>query len=201
MILASSPNSLPHKLAQRLSKTGARIRTEWDTRPAAVLVPLIHRDSEWHLLFTRRTDIVNDHRGQVSFPGGVIEPGDKSPEAAALREAQEEIGLPPDRVDIIGRLDPLLTVTQFFITPVVGVIDGPVDLKINDQEVAAIFDIPVDWLLDDANVEIKPRESPYSDRPIPVIYFKPYRGEVVWGATARMTSQLLELIHETGALA
>lgn len=189
------------RLSNRLNSTVENLQTEWDARPAAVLVPLFFRSSEWHLLFTRRTESVNSHRGQVSFPGGLIEPSDASPEAAAVREAAEEIGLAAEQVKLIGRLDPLLTVSQFIITPVVGVVSGPLDLQINHHEVAAVFDVPLAWLMDEANLETRSRTPPFSKRPIQVFYFKPYHGEVVWGATARMTVQLLEGIRESGALA
>ncbi|MDX1601195.1 MAG: CoA pyrophosphatase, partial [Anaerolineales bacterium] len=100
---------LPTSLSQRLERYEPETRAEWEAIPAAVLVPFYWEDEEWHLLFTRRTQTVNSHQGQVSFPGGAIEQDDGgSPETAALREAEEEVGLPKDQAVVLGQLDPLL---------------------------------------------------------------------------------------------
>jgi 8-oxo-dGTP pyrophosphatase MutT (NUDIX family) len=183
------------KNLQRLL-TNRRVSTkaEWDATPAAVLVPLYYADSDWHLLFTRRTDAVESHRGQVSFPGGMIEDQDDSPEEAALREMEEEIGVRPEDVEIIGRLDTLLTVTQFRITPVVGQIPWPYDFHINPTEVAKIFGVPLPWLSDARNLEINERMPLAPGPKIAVYFYRPFAEEVIWGATARMTMNLLEIL-------
>ena len=188
-------DDLPARLQAWLSEHQPRVRAEWDAQPAAVLVPLYAEDGAWHVLFTLRTETVDVHRGQVSFPGGRIESPEETPEQAALREAQEEIGIRPRDVRLLGRLDPLLTVTQFRVEPVVGTIAWPYPLHLNRSEVALTFGVPLAWLLDPGNLEIHDRELPGIGRPVPVYFFRPYHGQVIWGATARITLSLLEMLR------
>jgi 8-oxo-dGTP pyrophosphatase MutT (NUDIX family) len=164
-------------------------------RPAAVLVPLIWVDEEWQLVFTRRTETVQSHKGQVSFPGGAADPQDDSPEATALREAFEEIGLLPEDVTLLGRLPYLATVTNYIITPVVGRIRWPFDFQPAVDEVSRVFTMPLGWLADPAHREVRPlpRVGYYED----VIYYQPYDGELLWGATARITVEFLRIINLT----
>ncbi len=186
---------LPQRLAAALGRRSAPpVPAGRGALPAAVLVPLYVAEGAWRILFTRRTEAVDVHPGQVSFPGGRIEPEDGGPEQAALREAQEEIGLRPQDVQLLGRLDPLLTVTRFVVTPVVGVMPWPYSLRLNPLEVAAAFGVPVDWLADPANVELRARPPGLPGDRQSVVYFKPYAGQVIWGATARMTMDLLSLL-------
>jgi 8-oxo-dGTP pyrophosphatase MutT (NUDIX family) len=157
---------------------------------AAVLVPLIHADSEWHLLYTRRADRVESHKGQVSFPGGACDPGETTPEQTALREAHEEIGLDPRDVVTIGRLGRMVTISNFRVSPVVGVLPWPYAFKVAGNEVARIFTIPLAWLGDRRNFwEFFGRDSERS-----LIAYHPYDGEILWGATARMTVTFLKTI-------
>lgn len=162
-------------------------------RPAAVLVPLFWEEDHWNLLFTRRTDTVQSHKGQVSFPGGASDPGDGSPEATALRETFEEIGLQPHDVTVIGRLGSHPTITSYLITPVVGCIHGPKAYLLSRHEVSRVFSIPLCWLADPNNWEERPRTTPvgFSEN---IIYYKPYDGEILWGATARITHDLLRTL-------
>lgn len=157
---------------------------------AAVLVPLLWHDDEWHLLYTRRTDVVESHKGQVSFPGGACDEGEKTPEETALREAEEEIGLQPKDVRVLGRLANLITITYFRVTPVVGVVPWPAVFRVGIDEVARIFTMPLGWLADPSNRW--QFEIPGTRRAI--IAFHPYDGELLWGATARMTVDFLNVL-------
>jgi len=159
---------------------------------AAVLIPLTFFDDEWHLLFTRRTDTLNDHSGQVSFPGGQCDPEDDTPEDTALREAEEEIGLNPIDVRILGRANEMITVTNYEITPVVGVFPWPYSFLVSTVEVGRVFTMPLNWLADSKNYW--QFTHPRSEHP--VIAYHTYDGELLWGATARMTVNLINTILE-----
>lgn len=158
---------------------------------AAVLVPLVWQDDEWHLLFTRRTDRVESHKGQVSFPGGACDEGETIPEQTALREAEEEIGLDPHNVRVLGKLANLITISHFRVTPVVGVIiKWPTVFRVGEHEVARVFTMPVAWLANESNrwqFDIPGRKRS-------VIAYHPYDGELLWGATARMTVDFLKVL-------
>jgi 8-oxo-dGTP pyrophosphatase MutT (NUDIX family) len=159
-------------------------------RCAAVLVPLTIYKDEWHLLFTRRTDRVESHKGQVSFPGGACDEGETTPEQTALREADEEIGVNPADVKVLGRLSSLVTISYFRVTPVVGVIPFPYTFKVSGYEVARVFTIPLLWLADKNHYwEFFRRDFDRS-----LIAYHPYDGELLWGATAIMTLNFLKVI-------
>ncbi len=160
-------------------------------RCAAVLVPLTLYNDEWQVLFTRRTDRVESHKGQVSFPGGACDEGETTPEQTALREADEEIGVNPADVKTLGRLSTLITISHFRVTPVVGVIPWPYAFKVSGFEVDRIFTIPLLWLANPNNHwEFFQRDSDRS-----LIAYHPYDGELLWGATARMTVNFLKVIE------
>jgi 8-oxo-dGTP pyrophosphatase MutT (NUDIX family) len=158
---------------------------------AAVLVPLIWQDDEWHLLFTRRTEQVESHKGQVSFPGGACDEGETTPEETALREANEEIGIDRRDVRLLGRLVNMITVTSFRVTPVVGVLKWPIVLRIGQNEVERVFTIPLNWLADKRNRW----EFTMLGHNRSLIAYHPYDGELLWGATARMTVDLLKVLE------
>ncbi len=162
-------------------------------KQAAVLVPLIFNQNKWSILFTRRSDSVNDHKGQVSFPGGAIEPSDESPINAALREAEEEIGLKSEDVQVLGVLPPHESVTGYTIFPVIAKIKWPILLKINPVEVSRVFTIPLDWLIQRENFVIRDWLSPYGLRQ-GVVFYRPYDGEQLWGISARILLDFLEKI-------
>lgn len=166
-------------------------------RPASVLMPLLWNERQWELLFIRRTNIDGDiHSGQVAFPGGGAEPGDKDPVDTALREAQEEIGLHPVDVRIIASLGAFRTISNYLVTPIIGFIPWPYRLNPLPAEVSRVFSIPLSWLLDPNNHHLEQRVLPAPHQPVQVIYFMPYLGEVLWGASARFTCDFLNLLSK-----
>jgi 8-oxo-dGTP pyrophosphatase MutT (NUDIX family) len=169
------------------------IPVDMTVRPAAVLLPLLRQDGQWHLLFTRRTESVQSHKGQVSFPGGGAEPQDASPVETALRESFEEIGLAGEDVQVLGRLPDMVTNSSFLISPVVGVIRWPVLLRLSPDEVGRIFTIPLRWLAEKSNREERPRINRLG-LPENVVYFQTYDGELLWGITARITVNFLKIL-------
>jgi 8-oxo-dGTP pyrophosphatase MutT (NUDIX family) len=162
-------------------------------RPAAVLVPIVDRPEGLTVLLTQRTDHLADHAGQISFPGGRIEPEDATPEDAALREAREEIGLDARHVHVIGRLDLYRTTTGFEVVPVVGLIHPAMTLRPDPREVADVFEVPLDFLIDPANRERRSREWRGATRSF---YVMPYLGRHIWGATAGMLVDLAERLSD-----
>jgi 8-oxo-dGTP pyrophosphatase MutT (NUDIX family) len=160
--------------------------------PAAVLVPIIAHPDQLTLLLTRRTAHLHDHAGQISFPGGRMDPGDNSPVDGALREAEEEVGLPRPLVDVIGRLDTYQTRTGFEIVPVVGIITPPFDLKPDPFEVAEAFEVPLDFVVNPANHRRDSRIFQGHERHFWAMPFGTY---YIWGATAGMLVNLSEVLR------
>lgn len=167
-------------------------------KEAAVLIPLIRQQQQWEILFIRRSDNEHDHHsGQVAFPGGARESDDDSLVTTALRETSEEIGITDERIQVIDVLHPYLTVSNFRVTPVVGVVDWPTALTLAPREVARVFSIPLDWLRNRDNVDVRERKVEHpTERRHPVIYFKKYEGEILWGASARMTLNFIKAFEE-----
>lgn len=150
---------------------------------AAVLVALLEREQGLSVLFTRRADHLRAHRGQISFPGGRFEPQDDQLINTALRETEEEIALPRDRVEVIGHLDDYPTITGYLITPVVGVVNEPPALHADENEVAEIFEIPLQYILEPGSF----RRRFMTRKGLRVPFFElTYGDNVVWGATAGM---------------
>ncbi|MDP1984861.1 MAG: CoA pyrophosphatase [Sulfuritalea sp.] len=169
------------------------VAAEKDLIPAAVLVPVIVRETGLTMLLTQRTAHLRDHAGQVSFPGGRCEESDASAEATALREAEEEVGLTASQVDILGRLPENRTGTGFVITPVVGLVTPPLNLKLDDFEVAEVFEPPLQFLLDSANhqrqsIEVRGVRHEY--------WAMPWQGYFIWGATAGMLVTLHRHLYQ-----
>lgn len=154
---------------------------------AAVLVPIILRASGATLLLTQRTAHLRDHAGQISFPGGRCEASDASPEATALREAAEEVGLAATQIEILGRLPEYHTVTGFLITPIVALVTPPLNLKLDDFEVADVFEPPLEFLLDQKNHQRHQREFQGVTREY---WAMPWQDRYIWGATAGMLVSL-----------
>ncbi|MEQ8734611.1 MAG: CoA pyrophosphatase [Rhodospirillaceae bacterium] len=160
---------------------------------AGVLVPLLKRETELTVLLTRRHDDLNRHAGQVAFPGGRMDPGDADQTEAALREAEEEVGLDRKTVDILGCLDPYLTITGFEVLPVVGLISDPPQSFVPEPgEVAAIFEVPLSFLVNPVNHQKVRRIVNGLER---AYYAMPYEKHYIWGATAGMIVNLSEVLN------
>lgn len=161
-----------------------------DLRRAAVLIPLFVQGGELKILFTRRTDTLEHHRGQISFPGGRFEEDDDTLLATALREAREEIGVEESDVRFLGALSPLTTVTDFYVEPFVGAIPSPYPFRVAESEIAELIEAPVAALLDPRILERK--ILPGREEPTLFYHYGPH---VIWGATARMLHELLEALR------
>jgi 8-oxo-dGTP pyrophosphatase MutT (NUDIX family) len=164
-------------------------------RRASVLVPIVTRPGALSVLFTRRTAHLKNHSGQIAFPGGGAEAADASAEATALRETHEEIGLDPARVEVLGRLSDYHTRTDYRVTPVVGLVAPPFELRLDAHEVDEAFEAPLAFLLDPANHQRHQREFRGSMVPF---YAIPYRDYYIWGATAGMLINLYRLLAGAG---
>lgn len=159
--------------------------------PAGVLILLFEHRGDPHIVFQKRTDRVRDHKGQISFPGGAMDPGDEDVLFCALRETHEEIGVAPADVDVLGRVDDMITISNFLVTPYVGWLSRyPYGWKFSDEEVAYLLEVPVPHLLDPDNFVADRRVINGQEHILPAYQF----GEdLIWGATARMLSNFLEV--------
>lgn len=160
--------------------------------PAAVLVPIVGRQPGYTVLLTQRTAHLKDHPGQISFPGGRVEAEDTSPAHTALRETVEEIGLAPERVEILGYLPEYRTGTGFRVTPVVALVNPPFEVVPDPFEVAEVFEVPLDFLLDPANHR---RHSLHHRGALRQYYAMPYGDYFIWGATAGMIMSLFRALQ------
>lgn len=165
--------------------------------PAAVLIPLVLDGDNWKLLFIKRTHKPHDrHSGQIAFPGGRVDPNDPSLEATALREAQEEIGVNPADIEILGQSCSITTVTDYKVNPYAGLLTWPYELTLSTAEVEKTILIPIDWLADPKNHQAKTWESPFSPvTELQVIFFNEFEGEILWGVTAQIVVDFLDLIQ------
>lgn len=161
-------------------------------RRACVLIPLIRSNGGWSILFTRRAENLAAHSGQISFPGGSVEEGE-SLEAAAIREADEEVGIPPRHVEIIGRLDDLVTHSGFLVAPFAAVIHEPVEYVMQESEVVEVFEVPLEALMDLANPEVRYVPFRGTDYPAYFYHYGPYE---IWGLTGRMLKALVDLLWQ-----
>jgi len=146
---------------------------------AAVLIPFVQVDNEWHILFTRRTNTVSDHKGQVSFPGGAREASDQTPKDTALRETMEEIGISPENIVTLGELPSMKTITHYYITPIVGIVRWPIPITLAEDEVERVFTVPVSWLSDSKHHQKRPYEG-IGNQIREVIFYDIYDGETIW---------------------
>ena len=161
-------------------------------RPAAVLVGLIERREGLHVLLTRRHDQLTQHAGQISFPGGRIDPDDRGAVHAALRETHEETGIPPSRVQVLGRSDAIATISQYRVEPVIARIDPDYELNLQPGEVSAAFELPLARAARDELWQPYPVQRPGLDIVMKALDFQ---GHTIWGATAMILERLLVRLH------
>ena len=165
-------------------------------REAAVLVPFVRIDNAWHILYIRRTSYDGDrHSGQVAFAGGKRDDDDETLLATALRETEEEIGIAAGDIEVLGHINHHHTISEFQVRPYIGVVPWPYPLNLDEIEVARAFTMPLAWLAEASNYRFEERQHPNSRRPWPVVYYDLYDGEMLWGATARMTLSLIEVLR------
>jgi len=178
------------KLRQSLARRQKRAITDEKLIPSAVLVPIYNKEGQCHILFTQRTEKVKEHKGQISFPGGARQDGESLLETA-LRESREEIGLSPADVEVLGELDDTVTMfSNYIVTPFVGIIPWPHNLKADGWETDELIEVPITTLLDKKSREDK--DEVIEGKTV-TSYFYNYKGRVIWGATARILHQFLEL--------
>jgi mutator protein MutT len=161
-------------------------------RRACVLIPLIRNGDGWSILFTRRAENLAAHGGQIAFPGGSVEAGESLAQAA-IREAEEEVGIPPQHVELIGRLDDVVTHSGFLVAPFAAVVHAPFDYVIQETEVVEVFDVPVEALLAAGNPEV--RSVPFRGKAFPA-YFYHHGAHEIWGLTGRMLKAFLDAVWQ-----
>jgi 8-oxo-dGTP pyrophosphatase MutT (NUDIX family) len=160
-------------------------------KPAAVLMPIQERDDGDYLVLTKRAEHLNRHRGQIAFPGGRVDAGDAGELEAALRESQEEIGLDPSHVKVLGRIDQVMAAYGYVVTPFVGLIPTRYEFRPNPAETAAVFAVPIDALLEPSNLSLA--DHGWSNGA--TVYHFRYGQWDIWGATANMIVQFLDLVY------
>ncbi|HEY8182741.1 MAG TPA: CoA pyrophosphatase [Thermoanaerobaculia bacterium] len=180
------------RLRQILGRRPAIEITAPEYRRACVLVPIVRVHDAWSILFSRRSANLAAHSGQIAFPGGAVEEGEAL-EAAAIREAEEEVGIHRGAVELIGRLDDVTTNSGFLVAPFVGVIQERIDYVLQEAEVTEVFEVPIEALLDIAQPEV--RFVPFRERKYPA-YFYRYRDYEIWGLTGRMLKAFLDLVWQ-----
>ena len=186
------PAVLPHFGDYRLNPDDIHSGLLERARPAAVLIGVVARPQGAAIILTERTAHLRSHSGQVAFPGGKIDATDASPAAAALREAEEEIGLTADRARPLGYLDPYITTSGYRIAPVVAVVDPGFEPAPNAEEVAHVFETPLAFLMDPARHERRSRPWQGKER---FFYAMPYGDHYIWGVTAGIIRQLYERLY------
>ena len=181
------------KIRHALSSRKKLIIIDGSLTDSAVLLPIFEKEGKCHIIFTRRADHLTHHRGQISFPGGGRHKDDGSLLETALRESREEIGLKESDVEVLGELDDVATVTsRYRISPFVGLIPYPYDFKIDKFEVDEIFALPLEGLMEKANK--KEENTVYGDKIVKVFTYE-LNGRIIWGATAWILNQFLEVLH------
>lgn len=174
-----------------LAKHQPQLIQSEDLKPAAILIPFFEKAGEAHLLLTRRTDTVEHHKGQISFPGGSVEQQDAALIDTALRETEEEVGIPPQLVDPLGQLDDFPTMSQFMISPFIATIPYPHPRQISPDEVAEVLEVPLSLFLTDRYFELK--QLQYQGKKH-MVYFYTYGENTIWGVTGHIIHRMIEQI-------
>lgn len=194
MSIAMAAEELIERVESALADYNPRKLDHLTASAAAVLVLIHQNNGDANVIFTQRTNHVEHHKGQMCFPGGACDDEDGGCEQTALRETYEEIGVVQDHVRIVGHLDDMITISNFRVTPVVGFLqhESQYPYIINDSEVAKVVEVPLTFLMEEGNMELEVRE--HQGREVLVPAFT-YDGHRIWGATARMLHQLIELLR------
>lgn len=187
----SNREAFREQIRKTLAERKRRVHADPALVCAAVLVPLVWKEGEWHVLVTQRTQTVGHHKGQISFPGGACEPEDGDRLATALRETFEEVGIDPKSVEVLGAADDYQTVSSFSVTPFVGVVPYPYQAQLNQEEVEGLVEIPLSFLRDPANLRV---ERWKVQGHIYDVLFWDYGPHTIWGATAQMLKEFLDLV-------
>ncbi len=185
---------MKQRLRQALSLRQQRHIVATSRVPAAVLLPIYYKQGQYYILFTKRTETVKEHKGQICFPGGAYQEGDGTLENAALRECAEEIGLMADKIEVLGELDDIVTTASgYIVSPFVGFIPWPHVFKVDQREVEEIIEVPISALLDKGCLR---EETKIIDGETMTLYFYHYQGRVIWGTTARILNQFLDIFAQ-----
>ncbi len=188
-------NEDAQEVAYRPEDRNPYVRGDHPLKSAAVLVPLVDRPDGFTVMLTRRTDHLSNHGGQISFPGGRCDPGDPDCIATALRETEEEVGIARKHITVVGELDDYIVGTGYLVRPIVGIVTPPFDMKPHDHEVAEVFETPLDFIMDPANLKRHSRDAEGVKRDHFAI---PWGDYYIWGATAGMLRNLSEILWRPG---
>jgi 8-oxo-dGTP pyrophosphatase MutT (NUDIX family) len=180
-------------IAVRLQNYQPRLIRREAVKNSAVMILLINKQNIPHLIFTRRTELVETHKGQISFPGGMQDKSDADLFQTACRETFEEIGIESRQIQLLGQLDDFYTVTNFIISPFVGLVTNEFQYRINEREVAKVLEVPLSLFLDSANFEVK--KWPYQNK-LYDVYFYHFQQEVIWGATAFIVNRFIDQVFQ-----
>jgi 8-oxo-dGTP pyrophosphatase MutT (NUDIX family) len=189
--MSEDPQAFKEHVKRVLASRIRRVLDDPGLACSAVLIPLLFKEGEWHVLVTQRTQMVERHKGQISFPGGACDPGDADLLATALRETYEEIGVPPESVEVLGVLDDFPSVTDFVVTPYVGVIPPSFPYRPNDGEVEVVVEVPFSFLRNLSHLRVEQLE--YRGN-VHDVFFWDYGPYTIWGLTARMLKSFFDLV-------
>ena len=186
--------AMRQRLSQALSRRQKRHIVDASRVKSAVLLPIYYKQGQYYILFTKRTETVQNHKGQISFPGGAYQDGDRTLVNTTLRECAEEIGLMTDKVEVLGELDDIATLTSgYIISPFVALIPWPYQFKVDREEVEEIIEVSISVLMDKGCWH---EETEIIDGETVTSHFYHYQGEVIWGATARILNQFLDIFAQ-----